>query len=107
MLVQKLPTAEENEAERVPAWDEAQRGIERVSAPHLLMSNVEAVLAGGFPGHDLRLFRGARVTFECRCSPRAGRRGTARAGCGGDSGRAQRARRRHGDVRVLPTPVPF
>lgn len=69
MLVQKLPTAEENEAEGVPAWDEAQRGIERVSAPHLLMSNVEAVLAGGFPGHDLRLFRGARVTFECRCSP--------------------------------------
>lgn len=69
MLVQKLPTAQEHGEEGVPAWDEAQRGIERVSAPHLLTSSVEAVLAGGFPGHDLRLFRGAPVTFECRCSP--------------------------------------
>jgi molecular chaperone Hsp33 len=26
------------------------------------------LLARSFPGHDLRLFRGAPVRFECRCS---------------------------------------
>jgi molecular chaperone Hsp33 len=29
---------------------------------------VERLLAQGFSGHDLRLFRGAPVRFECRCS---------------------------------------
>jgi len=70
LLVQKLPGAQgEDEEEAVPAWEEAQRGMERLSAPQLLTQSVEEVLAADFLGHDLRLFRGVPVSFECRCSP--------------------------------------
>jgi molecular chaperone Hsp33 len=70
LLVQKLPGRQGlDEEEAMPAWEEAQRGMERVSAPQLLSQSVEAVLAADFPGHDLRLFRGMPVSFECRCSP--------------------------------------
>ena len=40
-----------------------------MSAPQLLSQSVEEVLAADFLGHDLRLFRGVPVSFECRCSP--------------------------------------
>jgi molecular chaperone Hsp33 len=69
LLVQKLPDADADHPEEVAAaWDEAQRGIERLDAALLLQAPVEKLLAQGFPGRDLRLFRGAPVLFECRCS---------------------------------------
>jgi molecular chaperone Hsp33 len=69
LLVQKLPDADADHPEEVAAaWDEAQRGIERLDAALLLQAPVEKLLAQGFPGRDLRLFRGAPVVFECRCS---------------------------------------
>jgi len=66
MLVQKLPTAEDS---GVQAWLGAQRGIARLrSGRGLREHSIEELLQRGFPGHDLRLFRGAPVRFECRCS---------------------------------------
>jgi len=50
------------------AWEDAQQGITRLEAGQLLSATVENVLAQGFPGHDLRLFKGTPVRFECRCS---------------------------------------
>ncbi|HET7758083.1 MAG TPA: Hsp33 family molecular chaperone HslO [Steroidobacteraceae bacterium] len=68
ILVQKLPGDEGEEEEVIAAWQGAERGIERLTAPEILQSPVEELLTRGFPGHDLRLFRGAPVRFECRCS---------------------------------------
>ena len=72
MLVQKLPTAEDSSVESEAleeAWLGAQRGIARLrSGRGLREHSVEELLTHGFPGHDLRLFRGAPVRFECRCS---------------------------------------
>jgi molecular chaperone Hsp33 len=70
LLVQKLPgaAAEELEEGVTSAWDDAQQGIERINPAQLLEVPAEAVLAQAFPANDLRLFRGSRVQFECRCS---------------------------------------
>jgi molecular chaperone Hsp33 len=69
MLVQKLPDAALRDAEEVAAaWEGAQRGIERLRPAQLLQCPAERLLAQGFTGHDLRLFRGSPVRFECRCS---------------------------------------
>jgi molecular chaperone Hsp33 len=72
MLVQKLPGTEDaavNESSGVEeAWAGAQRGIKRLGPGRLREQGIEELLAQGFPGHDLRLFRGAPVRFECRCS---------------------------------------
>ena len=72
MLVQKLPGADDapvDEASAVEeAWAGAQRGIKRLGPGRLLEHGIEELLARGFPGRDLRLFRGAPVRFECRCS---------------------------------------
>lgn len=69
LLVQKLPGGEAADPEEVgAAWRAAQSGIEQLSSPELLARPVEELLAHGFTGHDLRLFRGAHVQFECRCS---------------------------------------
>jgi molecular chaperone Hsp33 len=69
MLVQKLPGADADESEEVAqAWEGAQRGIAQLGPSGLRHGNLEELLAQGFPGHDLRLFRGAAVRFECRCS---------------------------------------
>jgi molecular chaperone Hsp33 len=68
-LVQKVPgssTADESELEET--WNDAQRGIERLSAADLLACPVEELLERGFAEHDLRLYRGAPVQFECRCN---------------------------------------
>jgi molecular chaperone Hsp33 len=68
-LVQKVPgaaTADESELEET--WNDAQRGIEKLSAADLLACPVEELLERGFAEHDLRLFRGAPVQFECRCN---------------------------------------
>jgi molecular chaperone Hsp33 len=70
LLVQKLPEGERSDPEEVAAaWAGAQQGIARLEAGALLRASAEQVLTQGFPGHDLRLFRGAPVHFECRCNP--------------------------------------
>jgi molecular chaperone Hsp33 len=69
ILVQKLPDAAGGDPDEVTAaWAGAQRGIERLSAGQLLQCPVEELLAQGFAEHDVRLFRGSPVRFECRCS---------------------------------------
>jgi molecular chaperone Hsp33 len=69
ILVQKLPEAAASEAEEVAeAWAGAERGMAQLSPHGLRQDSVEELLAQGFPGRDLRLFRGAPVRFECRCS---------------------------------------
>jgi molecular chaperone Hsp33 len=69
MLVQKLPAADDGEADGIAeAWEDAARGIVQLAPEALRKVSVERLLGGTFPGHDLRLFRGAAVRFECRCS---------------------------------------
>lgn len=74
MLVQKLPqsgAADEDTGDSMAveeAWEGAQRGIAQLHPSRLSDRSVEELLAQGFPGRDLRLFRGAPVRFECRCS---------------------------------------
>jgi molecular chaperone Hsp33 len=69
LLVQRLPDTHADTSEDVAeAWGMAQRGIESLDATALLHAPVEQLLAQGYPGTDLRLFRGAPVQFECRCS---------------------------------------
>ncbi|MGH8299646.1 MAG: Hsp33 family molecular chaperone HslO [Steroidobacteraceae bacterium] len=69
VLVQKLPQdADTDESQMSEIWEQAERGIERLSAEDLLQCPVEELLGRGFAAHDMRLFRGAPVQFECRCS---------------------------------------
>ncbi len=69
VLVQKLPEdAITDEEQMREIWEQAQRGIERLSADDLLRCPVEELLGRGFSAQDMRLFRGAPVQFECRCS---------------------------------------
>lgn len=69
VLVQKLPQdAGIDESRMTEIWAQAERGIERLSAEDLLHCPVEELLGRGFAAHDMRLFRGAPVQFECRCS---------------------------------------
>ncbi|HKD53622.1 MAG TPA: Hsp33 family molecular chaperone HslO [Steroidobacteraceae bacterium] len=69
LLVQKLPEPAAREADEVAeAWKGAERGMADLGAGGLRHERVEDLLAKGFPGRDLRLFRGAPVRFECRCS---------------------------------------
>jgi molecular chaperone Hsp33 len=70
ILVQKLPgSGSEGDFEEVAAaWEDAQRGIERLSPAQLLQCSVEELLGQGFAEQDVRLFRGSTVRFECRCS---------------------------------------
>jgi molecular chaperone Hsp33 len=69
VLVQKLPEdAATDEEQMREIWEQAERGIERLSADDLLQCPVEELLGRGFSAQDMRLFRGAPVQFECRCS---------------------------------------
>jgi molecular chaperone Hsp33 len=69
LLVQKLPGGASADAEEVmAAWAGAERGIGRLDAAELLSTPAEELLARGFTDHDVRLFRGAPVQFQCRCS---------------------------------------
>lgn len=69
VLVQKLPEAATGEdAQMSEVWEQAQRGIGQLSAEDLLRCPVEELLGRGFAAQDMRLFRGAPVQFECRCS---------------------------------------
>jgi molecular chaperone Hsp33 len=70
MLVQKLPDSAQNSSEEITAaWDSAQLSIAAIAPLQLRESSLERLLENGFPGHDLRVFRGSAVRFECRCSP--------------------------------------
>jgi molecular chaperone Hsp33 len=69
VLVQKLPDpAHSNESDMKEVWEEAQRGIERLSSTDLLVRPVEELLERGFAAQDMRLFKGTPVQFECRCN---------------------------------------
>src|SRR6185437_6211333 len=69
VLIQKLPEeAAADDSQMREIWEQAQRGIERLSPEELLSCPVEELLGRGFAAHDMRLFRGAPVQFECRCS---------------------------------------
>jgi molecular chaperone Hsp33 len=69
VLVQKLPDpANADESDMRAVWEDAQRGIERLSTTDLLLRPVEELLERGFAAHDMRLFKGSPVQFECRCS---------------------------------------
>ncbi|MHB8812655.1 MAG: Hsp33 family molecular chaperone HslO [Steroidobacteraceae bacterium] len=69
VLVQKLPEdAATDDAQIHEIWEQAERGIERLSPEDLLQCPVEELLGRGFAAQDMRLFRGAPVHFECRCS---------------------------------------
>jgi molecular chaperone Hsp33 len=69
-LVQKVPGATNaDESELEETWQEAQRGIESLSAADLLQYPVEELLERGFASYDMRLFGGTPVQFECRCNP--------------------------------------
>jgi molecular chaperone Hsp33 len=70
MLVQKLPDTPVQPGRRGgDAWQEAQWGVQRLTPQMLLGTSLEANLATVFPGHDVRVFGGAPVVFECRCNP--------------------------------------
>ena len=69
VLVQKLPDpTNADESDMRAVWEDAQRGIERLSTTDLLLRPVEELLERGFAAHDMRLFKGSPVQFECRCS---------------------------------------
>jgi molecular chaperone Hsp33 len=69
VLVQKVPgAATVDESELEETWKNAQRGIEQLSTADLLACPVEELLERGFAEHDMRLFRGTPVQFECRCN---------------------------------------
>jgi molecular chaperone Hsp33 len=69
VLVQKLPEdAVSDDSQMREIWEQAERGIERLSTEDLLQCPVEELLGRGFAAQDMRLFRGAPVQFECRCS---------------------------------------
>jgi molecular chaperone Hsp33 len=68
-LLQKLPdpvNADESDMKEI--WEDAQRGVERLSTTDLLLRPVEELLERGFATYDMRLFKGTPVQFECRCS---------------------------------------
>jgi molecular chaperone Hsp33 len=70
VLVQKVPgRAADDESDLQEIWEDTQRGFERLSSAELLECPVEELLNRGFATHDLRLFRGSPVQFECRCNP--------------------------------------
>ena len=69
VLVQKLPEgAAVDDTQMREIWEQAERSIEGLSEEDLLQCPVEELLGRGFAAQDMRLFRGAPVQFECRCS---------------------------------------
>ena len=72
LLVQRLPgvggSAMDNaDDEAGTAWENAQASLEAVTAKDLLHFTGEELLMQDFRQHDVRIFEGAPVTFECRC----------------------------------------
>ena len=80
VLVQKLPDpASADESDMKEVWEDAQRGIEKMSTTDLLLRPVEELLERGFAAYDMRLFEGTPVQFECRCSQGTGEQPASRA----------------------------
>jgi molecular chaperone Hsp33 len=65
ILVQRLPGADSMHAPGV--WSAARQAVARLGAAALLDQAPEQLLPGLLPTQDVRLFRAAAVTFECRC----------------------------------------
>lgn len=72
LLVQKLPERDGEEADpdsaAAIAWRDAERGIQAVRSEELLEVSLPDLLEKRFGQRDLRVFKGARVQFACRCS---------------------------------------
>ena len=72
LLVQRLPgaggVADSADDEAGTAWADAQASLEAVTAADLLHFTGEELLMQDFRQHDVRVFAGAPVRFECRCS---------------------------------------
>ncbi len=66
LLLQKLPQTEERSGIGA-LWQAVQRGMRRLDAGALLRQGLEPLLGIVLPEHDVRLFRGIAVAFECRC----------------------------------------
>ena len=73
LLLQKLPTpgtpGEAAEGHARDTWDEASALLATVKQRELLDDEPQQLLQSVFSGHDLRLFDGERVRFQCRCDP--------------------------------------
>jgi molecular chaperone Hsp33 len=71
LLVQRLPgaggVADSADDEAGTAWADAQASLEAVTAADLLHFTGEELLMQDFRQHDVRVFAGAPVRFECRC----------------------------------------
>jgi molecular chaperone Hsp33 len=71
LLIQRLPLAGGQPVaagELAQAtWDDAHRALMRLPREALLASPAEDLLRGCLPDHDLRLFAGRTVRFECGC----------------------------------------
>lgn len=71
LLLQRLP-GERDEPDSTAVeevWRDAQRGVNSISRAQLLNAAVEQVLLRNLGPHDVRLFKGSPVVFECRCGP--------------------------------------
>src|ERR1700722_17051765 len=74
LLVQRLPgtggvAADSADDEAGTAWADAQASLEAVTATDLLQFTGEELLMQDFRHHDVRVFAGEPVKFECRCTP--------------------------------------
>ena len=74
LLVQRLPgsggvAADSADDEAGTAWADAQASLEAVTAADLLHFTGEELLLQDFRQHDVRVFAGEPVRFECRCTP--------------------------------------
>jgi len=72
LLVQRLPevggvAADSADDEAGTAWADAQASLEAVTAADLLHFTGEELLMQDFRQHDVRIFKGTPVRFECRC----------------------------------------
>lgn len=72
LLVQRLPgvggsAADSADDEAGTAWENAQASLEAVTAADLLHFTGEELLMQDFRQHDVRVFGGVPVKFECRC----------------------------------------
>jgi molecular chaperone Hsp33 len=74
LLVQRLPgvggtSPDAADDEAGSTWDHAQASLEAVTAADLLQFTGEELLMQDFRQHDVRVFAGVPVKFECRCDP--------------------------------------
>lgn len=71
LLLQKMPSGDKGateDAQEQAAWEAAANGLKSLSPAELLSSPIEQLLERGFSQHELRLFEGVPVQFQCRCS---------------------------------------